>query len=203
METISLVSAGFKYASSEKWVFRNLALMLNAGEGVRITGRNGSGKSTLLKVCARLLELTEGTIRSGSGVRAVYMDQFASAMLAPGLTIADHFIGMRDRSGGAIDPEDTIARFGLSLDLRRNDFVGHLSGGERQIVALLCTLASGANLLCLDEFTAALDDRSATLADELVEYARATAKVTVLIVSHQYREWKAIRDVSLCELTQG
>jgi putative ABC transport system ATP-binding protein len=79
---------------------------------------------------------------------------------------------------------DILTKFGLGLQNRLHTFVGHLSGGERQIVALLCILASGANILCLDEFTSALDIHSSNIAEQLIIHANETAGITALLVSH-------------------
>ncbi|HEX7181436.1 MAG TPA: hypothetical protein VF756_06305, partial [Thermoanaerobaculia bacterium] len=118
------------------------------------------------------------------GKRVAYMNQFASEMLAHGLTIAEQF-----KAAAAVAPPqfscmDMLVEFGLGLQNRGNAFVGHLSGGERQIIALLCTLAAGAAILCLDEFTSALDEKSAYIADRLLEYVKRTSKVALVVVSH-------------------
>jgi ABC-type multidrug transport system ATPase subunit len=183
MSLVCMNRGGFRYSNTDKWAFRNVALCVEAGESARVTGRNGSGKSTLLKILSGLMTLTEGEISMGVDWKAAYMDQFAGEMLSRELTISEHFKAasapiVRD----SISPTRLLDEFGLELHL--HSFVGHLSGGERQIVALLCTLASGASLLCLDEFTSSLDDRSALVAEQLISRALSTGDIALVVVSH-------------------
>jgi ABC-type Mn2+/Zn2+ transport system ATPase subunit len=185
MPLITLTNGGFRYPSTKQWIFRDLTLPLNLGDVIRITGRNGSGKSTLLKILSGILDLTEGTLRNDLGITVAYMDQFSGEMLAGGLTIAEQLkAATSPEVSGSIIPLATLAEFGIDLQNRLNAFVGYLSGGERQIVALLCTLASGAGILCLDEFSSALDSTSAAVAERLLMYANTTAHVTLIVVSH-------------------
>ncbi|MFN3382387.1 MAG: ATP-binding cassette domain-containing protein, partial [Runella zeae] len=55
-------NVGFRYPSSQKWVFQHLNFKLNAGEKLAIVGENGAGKTTLVKLLTRLYDPTEGRI---------------------------------------------------------------------------------------------------------------------------------------------
>jgi ABC-type multidrug transport system ATPase subunit len=184
MSLIRIADGGYRYPGSDKWVFRHLEFAVNSGEAVRLLGRNGSGKTTLLKVLSGLLRMTEGEIHKEPGAHAAYMDQFAGDMLARDLTIAEQF-KMATRSPDSLSSymSDTLVEFDIGLENRRNEFVGHLSGGQRQVVALLSTLVAGANVLCLDEFTASLDDRTAETASRVIQHARSQ-HTALILVSH-------------------
>jgi ABC-type Mn2+/Zn2+ transport system ATPase subunit len=185
MSLIRLVNGGFRYPSSSRWIFRNVDLGVKAGESVRITGRNGSGKTTLLKVLCGLLPLTEGGIQMAPSAKTAYMDQFAGDMLANDLTLAEQLtMAITKASAGRFSTADVLAKFDVSLHERATDFIGHLSGGQRQIVALLSTLAAGANLLCLDEFASSMDDQSTEVAGRLIEEARIATNVALILVGH-------------------
>jgi len=77
-----------------------------------------------------------------------------------------------------------LAEFDIGLSGRLDEFVGHLSGGQRQVVALLSTLASGAGVICLDEFTSSMDERSARVAGHLIDAARQETETAIVLVSH-------------------
>lgn len=195
MSAIRLVDGGYRYPGSERWIFRHLEFSVNAGEAVHVTGRNGSGKTTLLKALAGVLALTEGKLE-GAGKRIAYMDQFAGDMLARDLTIHEHLKMAAPVAYSRATASDQLAPFDIGLSDRLNEFVGHLSGGQRQVVALLSTLAAGANVLCLDEFTSSMDDYSATVAGKLIDYARSQSTAIVL-VSHAVPSTLVNREFSL------
>ena len=144
---------------------------------MNIVGRNGTGKTTLLKLLAGIHPPTKGKIETRG--RVAYMDQSASEMMSPGLTIAEQL----KVAGDGQKLTDQLRRFEVGLDTRLTEFMGHLSGGQRQIVALLCTLIS-AKTLCLDEFASALDPRSASVAHAILSDAVALEDVAIVFVAH-------------------
>jgi ATPase subunit of ABC transporter with duplicated ATPase domains len=185
MPIVEVRNAGYQYPGTFAWVFRRFNMEIEPGETIRITGRNGSGKSTLLKSLSRLLELTEGEIRYKPAIKVAYMNQFSGDMLAKDLSIAEQFKAVTAPARyPSIPPADMLEQFGLGLQDRLGAFVGHLSGGERQIVALLCVVAAGANVLCLDEFTSALDERSIEVTDKALSYVKAAENSSLILVNH-------------------
>jgi ABC-type multidrug transport system ATPase subunit len=184
MPLVTLHALSYKYPGAETWIFRNFGMVLEPGETIRIAGRNGSGKSTLLKLIAGLLKPTEGERVLNQGSVVAYMDQYAGEMLAYNLTIDEQFRASLSPGANAVLSVDLLSQFDLDLHKRPRTFIGHLSGGQRQIVALLCVLASGATVLCLDEFTSALDDHSARIAEKLLEHMTTVTRITIVLVSH-------------------
>ena len=65
-----------------------------------------------------------------------------------------------------------------------NEFVGHLSGGQRQIIALLSILHQGSKIICLDEFVSALDDKSEKIAIQILTHCVREFGISILLVSH-------------------
>jgi energy-coupling factor transporter ATP-binding protein EcfA2 len=181
---VELRDAGYRYPGESEWVFRCLDFSLSSAETIQITGRNGTGKSTLLKLLAGLLKPVEGSCTYAPGVPPAYMDQFAGDMLGPGLTVEEHCKAAARDSKHLDQALWALSAFGLGLQDRKRDFVGHLSGGGRQIVALVCTLAAGATILCLDEFTSALDHRSIEVANALLSHAQQESAISIVVVSH-------------------
>jgi ABC-type multidrug transport system ATPase subunit len=184
MPLLNLINAGYSYPGTDKWVFRHFNMSIDSGEAIRIAGRNGSGKTTLLKVISGILELKEGEFRKQRETKTAYMDQFSGEMLARDLTIAEQLKTAALNESLLTISIEMLDEFGLGLKDRRGEFVGHLSGGQRQIVALLCTLATGASVLCLDEVTSSMDEHSMHIANRLLLYSKTTSKVTLVLVSH-------------------
>jgi ABC-type multidrug transport system ATPase subunit len=195
---LSVRSCSYRYPGADRWAFHDIDLMISPGETIYLRGRNGSGKSTLLKVICGLLEPTQGEVKADSGVSPIYMDQAADQMLAFDLTVREQLSAFREgASERTANVADHLRDFGLDLELRMNEFVGHLSGGHRQIVALMTIVGSGANVLCLDEFLSALDTHSAAVAENVISALVMTKKISVLAVSHSTSNLRFDREVSL------
>lgn len=197
MPLISLINGGYQYPGTSRWVFRHLDMAVELGEAIRIYGRNGSGKTTLLKIISGLLEVEEGKFWKQHGTKVAYMDQFAGEMLARDLTIEEQLKAAASSESSGAASVEMLDEFGLDLRDRAQEFVGHLSGGQRQIVALLCTLAAGAGVLCLDEFTSSMDEHSMQVADRLLSHAKRTGKIAFVLVSHASIAAKSDRKLTL------
>jgi ATP-binding cassette subfamily F protein uup len=178
---IELVNAGVRFESEGRWIFRNLDLSLRPGECTGIVGRNGAGKSTLLRVCLGEQSPTEGTATIGKRVVFNYIDQ-GRMKLNGSNTVLQEIGG----DGGAIQfgsreiPVRAYLRRYLFDDVRMNDRVDKLSGGERARLMLAKVLCRGGNVLVLDEPTNDLDLGSLRMLEE----ALAAFDGTVLVVSH-------------------
>jgi ATP-binding cassette, subfamily F, member 3 len=154
----------------------NLNLQVRFGQRIALIGPNGAGKTTLLRTINGALSPLAGRARLGSGVRTGYMAQ-EQETLDPG---SDAFTLLR-----SLAPlNETDARAFLHQFLFSGDDVftpvGKLSYGERARLALACLVASGCNLLLLDEPINHLDVPSRAR----FEQALATFEGTVLAVVH-------------------
>ena len=178
---IELVHAGVRFESGGRWIFRNLDLSLRPGECTGIVGRNGAGKSTLLRVCLGEQSPTEGTATIGKRVVFNYIDQ-GRMKLNGSNTVLEEVGG----DGGSIQfgnreiPVRAYLRRYLFDDVRMNDRIDKLSGGERARLMLAKVLCRGGNVLVLDEPTNDLDLGSLRMLEE----ALAAFDGTVLVVSH-------------------
>lgn len=191
-------SCSYRYPGADRWAFHDIDLRVALGEIVYLRGRNGSGKSTLLKVICGLLEPTQGKVVTDASASPVYMDQAADQMLAFDLTVREQLSAFWGSTfERTANVADHLRDFGLDLELRMNEFVGHLSGGQRQIVALMTIVGSGANVLCLDEFLSALDTHSAAVAENVISTLVETKKIAVLAVSHSTSNLRFDREVLL------
>jgi ATP-binding cassette subfamily B protein len=172
---------GFIYPGSEHWAVRHLGFTLEAGETVALVGENGAGKTTLVKLLTRLYDPDEGRIlldghdlreydledlRGGMGV--IFQD-FVRYNFTAGDNIAVGRIEARKdsarirRAAASSQADQVISRLPGGYDQRigkrfKNGI--ELSGGEWQKVAIARAYIREAEVLILDEPTAALDARA-------------------------------------------
>jgi ATP-binding cassette subfamily B protein len=201
---------GFRYPGSDRWAVRGLDLAIAAGERVALVGENGAGKTTVTKLLARLYDPTEGRIlldgrdlreydlaslRAGVGV--IFQD-FVRYDLPFDENIGVGQVGVLDRPDGAVAPEIAeAAERSLAASLlprlpagyrqmlgRRFDDGVDLSGGEWQKVALARAYLREAELLVLDEPTAALDARAEY--EVFVRFSELVRGRMAVLISHRF-----------------
>jgi ATP-binding cassette subfamily F protein uup len=173
---------GASKSFGERTVIRDLSLRVQRGDRLGIVGPNGAGKTTLLNLLTGVLAPDMGTVRLGTNLQMVTLDQRRES-LDPATTLADALTG-----GGS----DTVSVAGQSRHVigYMKDFlfapeqartpVGALSGGERGRLMLARAFATPSNLLVLDEPTNDLDLETLDLLQEVL----ADYPGTVLLVSH-------------------
>jgi ATP-binding cassette ChvD family protein len=145
-------------AYGDKLLFKDLSFKLPPGGIVGVIGPNGAGKSTLFKIITGQETPDKGLIRLGETVQLSYVDQSRDA-LDPNKTVWEEVSGGLDimKVGGREIPSRAYVG---SFNFKGSDQqkkVGLLSGGERNRVHLAKTLASGGNVILLDEPTNDLD----------------------------------------------
>jgi ATP-binding cassette ChvD family protein len=144
---------GLEKEYGEKILFKDLDFKLPPGGIVGVIGPNGAGKSTLFKIITGQEQPDDGKIRLGETVKLAYVDQSRDA-LDPNRTVWEEISGGLDvmKVGGRA----YVGSFNFKgADQQKK--VGLLSGGERNRVHLAKTLASGGNVILLDEPTNDLD----------------------------------------------
>ncbi|HEY8571620.1 energy-dependent translational throttle protein EttA [Phenylobacterium sp.] len=142
----------------DKVLFKNLSFKLPPGGIVGVIGPNGAGKTTLFKIITGQEKPDQGSVRLGETVKLAYVDQSRDTLnpnnnvwqeISGGLDIMK--VGTRE-----IPSRAYVGSFNFKgADQQKK--VGLLSGGERNRVHLAKTLASGGNVLMLDEPTNDLD----------------------------------------------
>jgi energy-coupling factor transporter ATP-binding protein EcfA2 len=158
------------YGKDLAFAARNLHI--GQGECVALLGPNGSGKTTFLKALNGLLKPSSGRLLFKGGEaassgelrrRSVYLHQ--QPYILAGSVSYNVSFGARSRSTAKAEAErralEAMALLGLAGFERRRHRA--LSGGEAQRVALARALASGADILLLDEPTASADAASREL----------------------------------------
>jgi len=196
---------GFRYPGSETWAVRGLDFTLAPGERLALVGENGAGKTTLVKLLARLYDPTEGRIlldgidlreydleslRRNVGV--IFQDFVRYDFLLRENIAVGNIGGLEDESriqgAAARSLADTVAarlpgRYGQMLGRRFEGGVD-LSGGEWQKVALARAYMREAQLLILDEPTAALDARAEY--EVFLRFSELTQGRMAVLISHRF-----------------
>lgn len=179
----------------------NISFSVWTGEFVSLVGPSGCGKTTLLSVAAGLITPTlgkaeiDGRLVAGPSPKVGYMLQ--QDYLFPWRTIESNVLIGLELSGG-LTKERRAYALHLLDEMGLGEFRGHyphqLSGGMRQRVALVRTLATEPEILLLDEPFSALDYQTKLqLEDLLVETLKAHKK-TALLVTHDISEAIAMSD---------
>ena len=202
---IKFRNVSFKYPSSDKRILNDVAFTIPAGKKVAIVGENGAGKTTLVKLLSRLYDPSVGSVLLDGrdlrdydlgayrrSVSVVYQDFFRYDLSASdnvGLGRVDA-IGERPLVAAAAEKagaDDIIRRLpnGYEAILGKTFDEGvDLSGGEWQHLAIARAFMSDAQILILDEPTAAVDAfREHRLYEQFAHMAR---NEMVVFISHRF-----------------
>jgi ABC transport system ATP-binding/permease protein len=155
-------------------IVSNLDLLLLRGDRLGIVGPNGAGKTTLIKMITGLLPPDSGSIKLGTNLQVVALDQ-SRASLDPTMLLADVITAGRGQSVTINGETKHVVGY-----MRDFLFMPELSGGERARLILARELAKPSNFLILDEPTNDLDLETLDLLQEML----ADYKGTILLVSH-------------------
>jgi ATP-binding cassette subfamily B protein len=206
-------NVGFRYPGSEPWAIRNVDLVLRPGERVALVGENGAGKTTITKLLARLYDPTEGRItlegvdlkeydlaslRHAIGV--IFQDFVRYDMRFDeniGVGEIDSVRADLDGNNGTPPAITAAAENSLAASLlprfakgyqqmlgRRFEEGVDLSGGEWQKIALARAYIRDAQVLILDEPTAALDARAEY--EVFLRFSELVAGRMAILISHRF-----------------
>ncbi|MBQ6494448.1 MAG: ABC transporter ATP-binding protein [Bacilli bacterium] len=179
-----------KYYTKEKEILAidNISLNIEENSITAIVGPSGCGKSTLLNIIGKLDKQTKGTIKYNKD-KIGYM--FQTDCLFPYLTILDNcLIGLKIQHKLTKENIDYVKK--LLSDYGLKDFINsypkNLSGGMKQRVALIRTLATKPDILLLDEPFSALDYQTRlSVSDDVYKIIKKENKTTI-IITHDIAE---------------
>ena len=198
-------NVSFTYPGTERRVLSNFNFTLSPGERIALIGENGQGKTTIVKLITRLYDPTEGEILlDGVDLReydlndlhtemgVIFQDfmryeMTASENIAVGRIEIPHTQEELEYAAEKSLASEVIAKlYGKYDQMLGRRFEGgvDLSGGEWQKLALARAYLRDAQLLILDEPTAALDARSELEVFE--RFAELTYGKMALLISHRF-----------------
>lgn len=166
----------------ERLLVKDFSTRIARGDRLGLVGPNGVGKTTLVKMLTGEMEPDSGTVKIGSNIEMLVIDQKRSA-LKPDATVKDVLTGGgTDVVAVGESRKHVIAYMKdfLFLPEQARTVVSRLSGGERGRLMLAMQLRHPSNLLVLDEPTNDLDLETLDLLQELI----ADYPGTVIVVSH-------------------
>lgn len=194
----------FYFANAVTPFFKDISLHFARGTLHFIRGHNGSGKSTLLRIlqgAIQNVEKLEGAIQLdqhmytivNNNVDTAYKQSVKSvvqninAMLADSFTVRENLQlaqlsfcpGLRSLPPVILN-NTMLQDVGINMEQR----VDTLSGGQRQIVAVMMMLQKPTHILLLDEPTAALDSKNAHMVIACLEKLARDLELVVIIISH-------------------
>ncbi len=196
---------GFRYPDAERWAVRHLDFQLQAGEVIALVGENGAGKTTLVKLLARLYDPDEGRILlDGRDLRDYDLDDLRANM---GVIFQDfvryHLSAGENIGVGLVESMDDQPRIrdaahraladevieGLpagyeQLIGRRFKTGVDLSGGQWQKIAIARAYMRDAQVMILDEPTAALDARAEF--EVFQRFKELSDDRTAVLISHRF-----------------
>ena len=204
-EGLVFESVGYRYPGTEAWALRNLSFAIRSGETVALVGGNGAGKTTIVKLMTRLYDPQEGRVLlDGLPLPAYDLDELRARVGA----IFQDFVRFDLTAGenvavGRIEAAEDAARIaaaaarGLAAPVierlprgyaqplgKRFEGGLDLSGGEWQKVALARAYMREAEILILDEPTAALDAHAEhAVFSRFRELSRGR---TAVLISHRF-----------------
>ncbi|HEY1359697.1 MAG TPA: ABC transporter ATP-binding protein [Thermoleophilaceae bacterium] len=189
----------FSYDQGDTYALRDLSLTVPPGQTVALVGATGAGKSTFAKLVARFYDPTSGRILlDGRDLRTLAQRSLRSQLgvvpqegfLFSG-TIRDNISFGRpeasdeevETAARAVGAHEFISRLPDGYDTEVGERGGHLSAGQRQLVAFARAAAADPRILILDEATSNVDVRT----ESQIEHGlrRLLAGRTAIVIAHR------------------
>jgi len=203
-------NVSFSYPGTDRYVLRDFNFVFVPGERIALIGENGEGKTTVVKLITRLYDVTEGQILlDGVDLRDYSIEDLHHEIgvifqdfMRYEMTARENIVVGRVDGNGSLESirlaciEEAARKSQASQVIRKlperyDQMLGRrfeggvdLSAGEWQRIALARAYLRDAQLLILDEPTAALDAKSELQAFE--RFAELTAGKMAILISHRF-----------------
>ncbi|SFE21182.1 ribose ABC transporter ATP-binding protein [Lentibacillus persicus] len=197
---------GISKSFSGNRVLKEVDFSIDKGEVHALVGENGAGKSTLIKILTGIHKRDDGMIRiNGQEVHFSHPKQaeqkgimviHQELNIIPHLTVTENMFlgknmtygktGILNTKAMKIQCEENLRKLGVS-NIDPGDIAGDLSVGKQQMVEIARAISTNAELIVMDEPTAALTDREIDNLFDVVESLRKQG-VAVIYISHRMEE---------------
>lgn len=195
MLDIKNISMSYHSKKGELNALSNISFSVEEGEFVSIVGPSGCGKSTLLSIISTLTKPSTGTVsingKDNSKMKHFIGYMFQKDQLFPWRNILQNVLLGLEIQGKLNDDnieyaEGLLEKYGLSEFKKSRP--SELSGGMRQRVALIRTLATKPQILLLDEPFSAIDYQSRLNVGKEVKEILKNENKTAVLVTHDIAE---------------
>ena len=184
----------FYSLDEERQILKDINIFVEEGEILVLLGPSGCGKSTILNIISGLLEPTQGSVDT-HGKKIGYM--FQKDHLFEWRTIMKNItLGLEIQHKLTNEAQEEIKRLLEIYDLWdfRNNFPRELSGGMKQRVALIRTLALNPDILLLDESFSGLDYQTRLIVTDDIYKIIKNENKTAILVTHDISEAISLAD---------
>ncbi|HNX13995.1 MAG TPA: ABC transporter ATP-binding protein [Oscillospiraceae bacterium] len=215
---IEFRDVSFKYPKTDRYIFEHLNLIIRKGERLAVVGINGAGKSTLVKLMLGLFQVTEAEIlingRPLNDYNRLALWSMFSVVFQDinilAFTVKENVACRSDgidehRVKAAIDKvglSDKIGSFAKGLDQMMLKIIEEdgalLSGGESQKLVIARALYKDANMVIMDEPTAALD--ALAEAEIYEDFSHLVKGKTAVYISHRLASTKFCDKIALFDI---
>ena len=194
---------------NEMCLFQDFNLTIPDSQFVSVVGSNGSGKTSMLNlICGSISADAGKVIVNGTDItgQKEYMRhrkigrvyQNPSAGTCPNMTVLENMaVADLKEKGYGLNRcvrksrenayREMLSGLGLGLEDKLETKVGSLSGGQRQVLALLMATMTPIDFLILDEHTAALDPSAARKVLEQTDYFAKDEKLCTMMITHNMK----------------
>lgn len=206
-ESLKIKNLSFRFAGRSQ-LFKNINISVSKNECIAIVGESGSGKSTLGQILQKFYPFENGDIivNNSQNLTEVSTHDWRNVIgvipqdviIFSGNVVTNILLGKEDTSENI---EQFVAAYGFtdfvnSLPQGYATILGeegiNLSGGQKQIIALMRVLYKKPQLLLLDEFTSAMDRKTEQFVLQLLNMLKKD--ITIIFISHRLHSLKHIAD---------
>jgi ATP-binding cassette, subfamily B, bacterial PglK len=201
----------FRYDDKQKWILKNIDLIINKGDKIGFIGETGCGKSTLLDVVMGLITPTKGGLLVDGELidkknktswqkniahvpQSIFLsDSTIIENIAFGVLVDDIDIDLVKKSAKQAELNLVIEQLPQKYQTMVGERGVRLSGGQRQRIGIARALYKQANILILDEATSALDSDTESRVMKTID--NLDKDLTILIIAHRIATLKGCNKI--------
>lgn len=173
----------------DKIVVKDISFNLDKGECLMLSGNSGSGKTTILLFVANLLNMkqasTDATFQIAEDTKISYVAQNPETNIISNDVRSELIL----HSNGNLDKINYLIKLFKLSNIILDKNIDNLSGGQKQLIAVISCLLQDADLYLFDEPTAMLDDENSKIVSNAIEKLLEIGK-TVILSTHNPRYFK-------------
>lgn len=178
-----------------KTAIKDISFQVEAGEVLAIVGHNGAGKTTLVNCLVDVYKPNQGNINYLFDKKSMYDHigvQMQHNYFEDKARVIDLCKLYKELTNSDVDLKALLKDFGLENEMKT--YVKHLSGGNRQRLAIMLTLIHQPDIIFLDELTTGLDPIARRRVWEMLVKVNKDKETTIVLTSHFLDEIEYLAD---------